>query len=363
MTADQKTEPRETLQIEADRQVCVARFHPGGRRCYGGGYDGVIRGWDLSGDSPQPLRKLQGHHGWVQCLDFASDELLISADSWGEVRATHLATGTSVDSPASNGAGETAWRNERAHEGWIRAMCVSEDGRLVATAGRDGRVRAWSSADGALKAELTARDADGDNADLYAVALHPDGHSLVAADLQGTLRRWQIESGELQAEARIESLHLYERIQDVAGVRTLRFHDGGRTLLVGGGQPQNTGTVQAVPVLCELAWPTLEVQRTVTLGEARDGFVFDLAWHPGGCWAVVCSGTPGQGKFLLLRPGEDAPLFASSRLSNCHSIDIDAAGRILVAATNKRSQGNGAVKDKDGNYLGNSSPLHIFEWA
>ena len=49
-------------------------------------------------------------------------------------------------------------------------------------------------------------------------------------------------------------------------------------------------------------------------------------------------------------------------MANCHSLAFDpATNRCIVAATNRNSQGNGAVRDKEGAYVGNTSPLTVFE--
>ncbi len=78
---------------------------------------------------------------------------------------------------------------------------------------------------------------------------------------------------------------------------------------------------------------------------------------------TVTSGQPGRGQFAFHRLGEEKPFWISTKLSNCHSLALHPGQRqVVVAATNRNSQGNGAVKDKKtGEYLGNYSPLHVFE--
>ena len=75
---------------------------------------------------------------------------------------------------------------------------------------------------------------------------------------------------------------------------------------------------------------------------------------------VVTSGQPGNGQFLLLEPGAEKPFFTSTKMSNCHSVAVHSDGRIVVSASNRNSQGNGAVRDKMGGYVANYSPLHVF---
>ena len=114
----------------------------------------------------------------------------------------------------------------------------------------------------------------------------------------------------------------------------------------------------------EVDWDALEIRQTLNLGPDKDGYVFDLAWHPDGYAMLVTSGPPGASRFLLQRPGDEKPLYENNKMYNCHSLAFHGpTRRIVVAATNRSSQGNGAVLDKQGNYLGNSSPLHLFELA
>jgi WD40 repeat protein len=61
-----------------------------------------------------------------------------------------------------------------AHQGWIRALDVSPDGTLVATAGNDLPVKVWNMPDGTLG---------------HSLAEHGLGRLLVSGDLMG--RYWR----------------------------------------------------------------------------------------------------------------------------------------------------------------------------
>ncbi|MDT8306313.1 MAG: hypothetical protein RRC07_10290, partial [Anaerolineae bacterium] len=58
----------------------------------------------------------------------------------------------------------------RGHEGAVRAVTFSADGREVVSAGNDGTVRRWRSSDGALLATVVTR-----RTALRVVALSPEG--------------------------------------------------------------------------------------------------------------------------------------------------------------------------------------------
>ena len=152
-------------------------------------------------------------------------------------------------------------------------------------------------------------------------------------------------------------------MQDVAGLRVLTFLDGGRTLLAAGCDPEGGGFVQGVPVLLEFDFATGKPSREVRLGTTKEGFVLDVAWHPDGFLIAVTSGQPGSGKLVYLRPGEKEPSYTrTAGLANCHSVALHPdKRRFVVTSTNGGSNGNGRRLTADGEYPGNTSPLHLFE--
>lgn len=340
---------KELLNIETDRQVCTVRFSPDGRQLLGGGYDAVIRRWDFTAEEPTQLDPLTGHHGWVQALEFVEEtSTFLSADSWGNLLAWEL----------NESAAAPKWTNKSAHDGWIHDLSVSHDGTVAATVGLDRVLRLWSTVDGNLLQEFPPHSNH-----VYRVAVHPDNNHVVTADLLGTVRSFSCETGQCEHELTFEKMHFYDRIQDVPGIYVLQFDKDGE-LTVAGGQPARIQNHQGIPTIHRIDHATFECVSTQSFGVATDGFIFDLAWHSAGFQVAVTSGNPGAGQLLLIGPDEKDPFFKHTKMSNCHSLAMHPDGkRFVVAATNRRSQGNGAVRDKDGIYLGNSSPLHLFELA
>ncbi len=159
------------------------------------------------------------------------------------------------------------------------------------------------------------------------------------------------------------SFYKLSQAQDVAGLRVLLFVDGGRTLLAAGCYPEGGGFVQGVPVLAQFDFDTGKPSGEVRLGAAKDGFVHDVVWHPGGFLIAVTSGQPGSGKLAFLRPGAKEPFHTrETGLPNCHSVALHPdQRRFVVTSTNAGSNGNGRRLTKDGEYPGNTSPLHFFE--
>ena len=188
------------------------------------------------------------------------------------------------------------------------------------------------------------------------------GKSLVAGGLKGVVRAWDVASGRevRQFDARVT--YFFERLQDVGGVRCLRFDQAGTTLFAAGGQPRSGGFVQATPVILVFDWATGMATKTLKLGTENDGYVFDLHPHPDGFLMAVTSGQPGQGKLFFLRPDDPEPFFVTPKMANCHSLAVHPGGRRLaVAATNANSAGNGRQIGKAKEYPGNWSPIHIWD--
>ena len=61
-------------------------------------------------------------------------------------------------------------REVEAHEGWIRAVATSPDGKWIASAGNDLKVKLWNAADGKPVREILGHESH-----IYNLAFHPDG--------------------------------------------------------------------------------------------------------------------------------------------------------------------------------------------
>ena len=366
-STDQATKPAEPQKrhtFATERQARIIRFSADGSVLYGACYDGKIRRWTTTpevADEADPKKRkpddeipatelpaLEGHHGWVENLTFApTHKLLLSTDSWGQLCAWN----------EGNDSVDIRWKHEHAHDGWLRALALSQDESLIATAGRDKVVRVWQTSDGKLLHELKGHEDE-----VFAVAIHPDNKSVISGDLFSRLKHWNLETGECQRETQLEKMNYYERDQDVAGLYSLRFDADGKTLLAAGSEPSNTGNVAGTPTIYWLNWETLAITKTMQFGDTKQGYVYDYLFHPDGYVMLVTSGAPGAGQFICQRLDEEEPFFRDTKMTNCHSLAFDAAtSRCVVASTNRRSQGNGAVRDKDGNYVANYSPLAVFE--
>ncbi len=369
--------PKELKAFQNDRQLCVARFSPCGNFLAAGAMEGTVRRWKVvekpkaavdvelpdepkkkpalknarktTEESPVDLvamPHLTGFNGWVQNLAFhPKDKVLFCADTWGKLAAIAY----EGDAP------KPTWENATAHDGWIRRLAISADGQHLATCGRDQFIRIWTTA-GKLVAEHRAEE------EVFAVTFAPEGKLVAFGDLKGRVKTWDFGTKQLIRDFDASVLFSVSRLQDVCGLRVVTFIDGGKSLLVGGCEPAGGGFLEGAPVLVKFDTATGKKQTEWKFGAAKDGFVLDVAWHPGGYLILVTSGQPGSGKILFLRPGEKEPFFTHTNVANCHSVTLHPDGkRFAVAAMNKASNGNGRPKTADGSYPGNTSPVHLFE--
>jgi WD40 repeat protein len=344
-------EPQEIGMIAVEPQINEARLSPCGMLLAGAGYDARVRIFKVAGKESVERDAISGHNGWVQSVAFLptgslASNVVFSADSWGQLRATRLTAD----------ATEPMWHRLDAHDGWIRQIDVSPDGSVLASIATDRRMAIWNSKDGTLMKEIKDLPED-----MQAVRFHPGGKILATGDAKGKVSLWDVSSGEKIRELDASELWLLHRLQDVGGVRVLRFNHDGSQIACGGVKPANGATVQGEPTLLIFDVGSGEKKFSLNFGEQKDCFLLDLHWSADQVLMAVTCGTPGTGKVVFRKPDEEKAFYESTKLPNCQSLSFHTPSRTLsVMTTNRDSNGNGRRLDKEGAYLGNNSPIHLF---
>lgn len=338
---------KQDVELRHDRQLWQARFSPTGQFLIASGYDATIQRWDLTGAEPQLLPPLLGHNGWVQELEFLPEEHILSADSWGRLTCWPYA----VENP------EPIWNLAEAHEGWIRALAVSPDGKVAATGGNSAAVKLWSTANGKLLQELPH------SRRVYSLCFHPDGQSLASGDLEGVIRQWNLAAGQELRQLDASPLYVDEaksmdRIQQCGGVRRLRFDQTGKRLVCAGQKTPGGGFATGTPCAIVFDWESGKTLREMPMGGTSDGFTYDVQFHPDGFVMATSSAFPNTGHVWFWRPEDDQAFFSSKQLANGRSLSLHPDGKRVAHLTSQSPNGNGRAL-QEGKYPGGSAVIRL----
>jgi WD40 repeat protein len=141
----------------------------------------ILRVWQ-KGDSynPRPAltKTLEGHLERVNSVDLTPDKrIAVSGSDDGTIRIWDVASGRCVNVIKINQ--------------FVKAVCVTPDGRFVASGGRvPNTVRVWKINSGILYREL-----EGHSGDIECVDMTPDGRRIASSGADKSIRVWDVEKG------------------------------------------------------------------------------------------------------------------------------------------------------------------------
>lgn len=173
---------------ESTAAVRTLAVTPDGDRVFAGYEDGRVLPWRLSGGRLRRSLDLQIMR--VTCLAVLSDgDRAVVGTDYGSI---HWWIARNLNKHPSR-------RPFLAHDGGVRDLLVTPDGKRLITGGDDNLVKVWDIAE-----EPTPRDAgqliltlEGHAAAVTGLALHPDGNRLLSTSLDGSLKLWDLERGGL----------------------------------------------------------------------------------------------------------------------------------------------------------------------
>ena len=234
----------------------VAAFTPDGTSVMAGGVEKAIRCWDAA--TGELRFTLQGHHGFVEDLDFNADgSLLVSGDMDGRVIVWDLRA-------------RTVRARCAGHTQFVKQVVFARDGRTFASAGADRTVRVWSVEDGRELARHV-----GHTAEIYGLAPYREG--IVSFSYDGTVRSWST----------LEESPVRTVWTGVPYLSRIRFSPGGDRLLLSGEsdvlQARDSSTLQLVAT-CRTGGRVSELSfdegRPAVVTGFAGGHAFE--WTPGG---------------------------------------------------------------------------------
>jgi guanine nucleotide-binding protein subunit beta-2-like 1 protein len=164
------------------KDVLSVAFSPDNRQIVSGGRDNKLKMWNTLGECKYTIEQ-DGHSDWVTCVRFSpslASPLIVSGGCDNLVKVWSL----------------TEFRCQhtlKGHKGNVNTVCVSPDGSLCASAGKDGFAKLWDLSRGDHLYELEAGET------INALAFSPNRYWLCAAT-EKLVRIWDLESKATVAE-------------------------------------------------------------------------------------------------------------------------------------------------------------------
>jgi WD40 repeat protein len=308
------TQTRQVQEFKHTSPLLGCRFDATGEFVFAGAQDNTVQRWHLATGKKTALT---GHKSWLRGLACTKDKLLFTGGYDGKI-LTWLA-GYDHPTPANT---------FDAHNGWVRALAVSPDGKLLASCGNDNLVKLWSTGEGKLVRELPGHDSH-----VYNVAFHPGGQFLASADLKGTIKVWDVAKGVCERDLDVKILHKYDTgfRADHGGARGMAFNADGTALAVCGiTDVSNAFAGVGNPLVVQFDWQTGKQKLLQRPREAFQGTMWAVAFHPA-CFVVAVAAGNG-GVLYCWKPDQDKDFFALKLPNNARDLNLHPDSRRLAVA-------------------------------
>jgi WD40 repeat protein/energy-coupling factor transporter ATP-binding protein EcfA2 len=147
-------------------------FSQDGKRLATASLDSTVKVWDLS--TRKELMTLEGHEGDVNSVVFLPDSRLATASSDSSIRLWDI------------NARQYRKTIYDAHQGAVREVAFSPDGKLLASGSNDKTVKIWDADTGQLVETL-----EGHTKQVASVYFSPDGEMLASAGEDKKIKIWE----------------------------------------------------------------------------------------------------------------------------------------------------------------------------
>jgi WD40 repeat protein len=327
-TIDYK-QTRLALELKHPRPLIGCRFDPTGRFLFASAEDNALLRYDLWTGKKAALI---GHASWVRGIGFSPPAATALPASFVPVAPALGGPAAATIPPAAPFAvvsgdyhGKLIWwdgaadspgpeRVVEAHDGWVRAVAVSPDGKTVASCGNDHLVKLWSVTDGRLDRVLAGHESH-----VYNVAFHPKEGRLVSCDLKGIVKDWNLATGNVVRELDAKALHKYDTgfRADIGGARGMAFSaDGSSLACTGITNVSNAFAGVGNPLVILFDWKDGKAKQ-LKPKEGYQGTGWGVAVHPAGF--AVAAGGASDGRIWFWH-GEE----------NDHTVIVPASARDMA---------------------------------
>lgn len=291
------------------------RWDPTGRFVFASSMDNTIQRWNLETDEHVSMK---AHDGWMRAIGFSPDgKQTYTAGYDGKLCFWK----TDFESPEPTVSKE-------AHHGWIRWLAVHPQGKVIATAGNDLLVHLWSTESGDLIHTLKGHEKH-----VYSLLFHPEGKLLLSGDLKGEVRVWDVDTGEQVRSFDAKPLYMYHGGQqvDYGGVRCMALSPDGKELACGG-LHKGTNPFAGVqePLVLIFDWESGKQIRTHEATEIDRGIIWRLHYQDDGTLLGASGG--GTGGFFLFWSGEKTQQHKFKLPNTILDMDVHANRRDIVTA-------------------------------
>lgn len=339
-------------EFKHTRPLIGCRFDPSGRFLFATAEDNSIQRFDLLTGAKVALA---GHTSWARGLAFAPASTN-TAEKVTRFESFQAAL-PAVASPASASPvppkpqpftlvsadyqGKLIWwqaeadepkpvRVVPAHEGWVRAVAISPDGKAVASCGNDHAVKLWSTADGKLLKTFA-----GHTSHVYNVAFHPGGTHLASADLKGVVKDWDLKTGECARDLDAKLLHMYDPsfMADIGGARGMAFDPAsGRLACCGITNVSNAFAGVGNPVVVVFDWKDGK-EKVFKPKDAFQGTAWGVQFHPAGY--VIAAGGGSGGRIWFWKDDNPVSSHTITLRTSARDLALHPSGtRLAVAGSN-----------------------------
>ena len=150
-------------------------FSPDGQMLASGGFDNIVRLWDVG--TGAHLKALTGHTGVAWSVAFSPDGQTLASGGLDGVRLWDVGTGAHL-------------KTLTGHTGKVASVAFSPDGQTLASGGADKTVRVWDVGTGEPLEILT-----GHTHRVLGISFSSNG-TLASSSDDGTIRLWDAHNGE-----------------------------------------------------------------------------------------------------------------------------------------------------------------------